>query len=113
MLWLYWRRSRLVILVAALVLGLLAGLALLADSLAGTDALTAPPAAMHRPGAVQPRFVVPSADDPQVRRGLLLMRNQHASALHGKGAMPAKGGNPALPDADVMAAVDYMAAAAK
>jgi hypothetical protein len=73
MLWLYWRRSRLVILVAALMLGLLAGLALLADSVAGTDALTAPPAAMHRPGAVQPRFVVPSADDPQVRRGLVLM----------------------------------------
>jgi cytochrome c5 len=32
----------------------------------------------------------------------------HASALKGKGAMPPKGGNPALPDADVSAAVDYM-----
>jgi cytochrome c5 len=34
-------------------------------------------------------------------------------ALHGKGAMPPKGGNPSLSDADVKAAVDYMIAAAK
>ena len=37
----------------------------------------------------------------------------YASALKGKGAMPAKGGNASLPDADVKAAVDYLAAAAK
>ena len=37
----------------------------------------------------------------------------YASALHGKGTMPPKGGNPALSDADVKAAVDYMVAAAK
>jgi len=37
----------------------------------------------------------------------------YASALKGKAAMPAKGGNVALPDADVKAAVDYMVAAAK
>ena len=73
MLWLYWRRSRLVISVAAGALGLMAGLALLAESLAGSDALTAQSASMHRPGAIQPRFAVPSADDPQVRRGLVLM----------------------------------------
>lgn len=30
------------------------------------------------------------------------------SALRGKGAMPAKGGNPALADADVRAAVDFI-----
>jgi cytochrome c5 len=34
----------------------------------------------------------------------------YASALRGKNAMPAKGGNPALADADVKAAVDYLAA---
>ena len=34
----------------------------------------------------------------------------YASAVRGKGAMPAKGGNPSLADADVKAAVDYMAA---
>ena len=37
----------------------------------------------------------------------------YATALHGKGAMPAKGGNPKLSDADVKAAVDYMVSAAK
>ena len=37
----------------------------------------------------------------------------YASALKGKAAMPAKGGNASLADADVKAAVDYMAAAAK
>lgn len=36
-----------------------------------------------------------------------------ASALKGKGAMPAKGGNAGLSDADVSAAIDYMLAAAK
>jgi cytochrome c5 len=34
----------------------------------------------------------------------------YASSLRGKGAMPAKGGNPALADADVRAAVDYLVA---
>jgi cytochrome c5 len=34
-------------------------------------------------------------------------------ALHGKGAMPPKGGNMSLSDADVKAAVDYMVSAAK
>ena len=37
----------------------------------------------------------------------------YASALKGKGAMPPKGGNPGLADADVKAAVDYMLAAVK
>ena len=37
----------------------------------------------------------------------------YASALKGKAAMPAKGGNAALSDADVKAAVDYMVAAGK
>ena len=37
----------------------------------------------------------------------------YASALKGKGAMPPKGGNPSLADADVKAAVDHMLAAAK
>jgi cytochrome c5 len=37
----------------------------------------------------------------------------YAAALRGKGAMPAKGGNPALADTDVNAAVDYLAAQAR
>lgn len=32
----------------------------------------------------------------------------HAAAIKGKGAMPAKGGNASLSDADVKAAVDYL-----
>ncbi len=32
----------------------------------------------------------------------------YTAALKGKGAMPPKGGNPALPDEDIKAAVDYM-----
>lgn len=34
----------------------------------------------------------------------------YTSSLRGKGAMPAKGGNPALSDGDVKSAVDYMVA---
>ncbi|PKO71678.1 MAG: cytochrome c5 family protein [Betaproteobacteria bacterium HGW-Betaproteobacteria-14] len=36
-----------------------------------------------------------------------------ASVIKGKGAMPPKGGNTSIPDADIRAAVEYMAAAAK
>lgn len=36
-----------------------------------------------------------------------------ASALKGKGVMPAKGGNASLSDADVIAAVNYIAAQSK
>ena len=37
----------------------------------------------------------------------------YASALKGRGSMPAKGGNPALADADIKAAVDYLSGLAK
>lgn len=37
----------------------------------------------------------------------------YATAIRGKGAMPAKGGNPSLADSDVRAAVDYMLAQAR
>ena len=57
-----------------------------------------------------PKFGDKAAWAPRVKTGLDAL---HASALKGKGAMPAKGGNPALSDADVQAAVDYMVAAAK
>ena len=43
--------------------------------------------------------------DPRIATGKDALYN---SALHGKNAMPPKGGNAALSDADVKAAVDYM-----
>jgi cytochrome c5 len=42
---------------------------------------------------------------PRLKTG---MDTLYASALKGKGAMPAKGGNGALADAEVKAAVDYL-----
>ena len=47
---------------------------------------------------------------PRIKIGLDTL---HQSALKGKGAMPPKGGNAALSDADVMAAVDYLVSQAK
>jgi cytochrome c5 len=67
--------------------------------------------ACHGAGvAGAPKFGDKAAWAPRVAQGVNVL---HASALKGKGAMPAKGGNPALSDADVSAAVDYMVAAAK
>jgi len=67
--------------------------------------------ACHGSGAAgSPKFGDKAAWAPRVAKGKDAL---YASALKGKGAMPAKGGNPALSDADVKAAVDYMVAAAK
>jgi len=57
-----------------------------------------------------PKFGDKAAWAPRIAQGKDTL---YASALKGKGAMPAKGGNPALADADVKAAVDYMVSAAK
>ncbi len=57
-----------------------------------------------------PKFGDKATWAPRIKAGVDTL---YASALKGKGAMPAKGGNTALPDADVKAAVDYMAAAVK
>jgi cytochrome c5 len=47
---------------------------------------------------------------PRLKSG---MDSLYASALKGKNAMPARGGNASLSDADVKAAVDYMAGLAR
>jgi cytochrome c5 len=47
---------------------------------------------------------------PRLKTGMDAL---YAGALKGKGAMPAKGGNAALADADVKAAVDYLMGLAK
>ncbi|MEO8304151.1 MAG: c-type cytochrome [Betaproteobacteria bacterium] len=57
-----------------------------------------------------PKFGDKAAWAPRLKPGVDTL---YATALKGKGAMPAKGGNNALSDAEVKAAVDYMAAAAK
>jgi len=57
-----------------------------------------------------PKFGDRAAWAPRLKTGLDAL---YASALKGKNAMPAKGGNAALSDADVKAAVDFMTAAAK
>jgi cytochrome c5 len=57
-----------------------------------------------------PKFGDKAAWAPRIKAGIDAL---HASALKGKGAMPPKGGNPSLADADVKAAVDYMVGAAK
>ena len=57
-----------------------------------------------------PKFGDKAAWAPRLAQGADTLHNV---ALHGKGAMPPKGGNMALSDDQVKAAVDYMAAAAK
>ena len=67
--------------------------------------------ACHGTGiAGAPKFGDKAAWAPHFRAGIDAL---YASALKGKGAMPAKGGNASLSDTEVKAAVDYMAAAAK
>jgi sigma-E factor negative regulatory protein RseB len=73
MLWLYWRRSRVVISVTAAVLALMTGLVLLADSLAGSGTPKSPADVMHADGAGHSPLSGPLADGPQVRRGIALM----------------------------------------
>jgi cytochrome c5 len=57
-----------------------------------------------------PKFGDKAAWAPRLATGAEAL---YKTALGGKGAMPAKGGNASLSEADVKAAVDYMAAAAK
>jgi cytochrome c5 len=67
--------------------------------------------ACHGQGiAGAPKFGDKTMWAPRIKTG---MEALYATSIKGKGAMPPKGGNTALPDADVKAAVDYMVAAAK
>ncbi len=67
--------------------------------------------ACHATGvAGAPKFGDKAQWAPRIQLG---MDTLHTAAIKGKGAMPPKGGNMSLSDADVMAAVDYMVAAAK
>lgn len=67
--------------------------------------------ACHASGAAgAPKMGDKAAWAPRLKSG---MNTLYASALKGKGAMPPKGGNAALADADIKAAVDYLAGQAK
>jgi cytochrome c5 len=67
--------------------------------------------ACHGQGvAGAPKFGDTAAWAPRIKTG---MEALYTTSLKGKGAMPPKGGNTTLADADVKAAVDYMVAAAK
>lgn len=64
--------------------------------------------ACHASGAAgAPKLGDKAAWAPRLKTGMAAL---YAAALKGKGAMPAKGGQATLSDADVKAAVDYMAA---
>ena len=81
------------------------------SSTAGKATFDAVCSVCHGAGvAGAPKLAAKAAWAPRIKTGIEAL---HASALKGKGAMPPKGGNPALADADVKAAVDYMVAAAK
>jgi len=68
-------------------------------------------AVCHAAGvAGAPKFGDKAAWAPRLKPGIDAL---HTNALKGKAAMPAKGGNASLADADVKAAVDYMVSAAK
>jgi cytochrome c5 len=67
--------------------------------------------ACHGTGAAgAPKAGDRAAWAPRLKSGIPALYN---SALKGKNAMPAKGGNASLSDADVKAAVDYLAGLAK
>ena len=67
--------------------------------------------ACHATGdAGAPKFGDKAAWAPRLKTGMDAL---YTAALKGKAAMPAKGGNAALSDAEVKAGVDYMVAAAK
>lgn len=77
----------------------------------GKDIYNKACAACHMTGAANaPKFGDKAAWGPRIATGKPALYN---SALKGKGAMPPKGGNAALADDDVKAAVDYMVSQAR
>lgn len=82
--------------------------AAVADAGKGASVYQASCSACHAAGvAGAPKVGDAAAWSARIRAGANAL---YASAIKGKGAMPAKGGNAALADADVRAAVDFMLA---
>lgn len=81
------------------------------DAAKGKNVYNAACMACHAAGvAGAPKAGDKTAWAPRLKTGKDAL---YVSALKGKGAMPAKGGNASLSDADVKAAVDYLAGLAK
>jgi cytochrome c5 len=77
-----------------------------ADSNAGRQVYRQTCAFCHDKGiAGAPRVGDRVVWGPRLAQGMDAL---YASAIHGKGAMSARGGNPALTEADIEAAVDYI-----
>ena len=99
--------------IAALVLSGVATAfaALPAHAADGTAVFNQSCAMCHVPGlANAPKFGDKAAWEPRVASGREALLG---SALKGKNAMPARGGNPKLSDEEVAAALDHMLAAVK
>lgn len=93
---------------AAVTLTLTAGVARAAD---GVTVYNQACAMCHIPGlANAPKFGDKAAWEPRLKAGREALLT---SALKGKGAMPAKGGNPKLTDEEIGAALDHMLAGLK
>ncbi|MDQ5896769.1 MAG: hypothetical protein QG612_855 [Pseudomonadota bacterium] len=92
----------------AATLSLSAGLSQAAD---GKEVYNQNCAMCHAAGlANAPKLGDKAAWEPRIKTGKEALLK---SALNGKNAMPAKGGNPKLTDEQVSAAVEYMLASAK
>lgn len=97
-----------------IVSALLAALSLVAvqaHAASGKEVYDQTCAACHASGAAgAPKLGDKAAWAPRIATGGAALQ---ASALKGKGVMPAKGGNGGLSDADVTAAVEYMVGQSK
>jgi len=92
----------------AATLSLSAGLSQAAD---GKEVYNQNCAMCHAAGlANAPKLGDKAAWEPRIKTGKDALLK---SALNGKNAMPAKGGNPKLTDEQVSAAIDFMVASAK
>ena len=77
----------------------------------GEDIVKATCAACHQAGVANaPKIGDKAAWAPRIKQGMDTLMQ---SVLKGKGAMPPKGGNPSLSDAEVKAAVEFLVSQAK
>ena len=106
----FWRSLSAPVMLSVVLSAFGTGAAFAADDPLGKQTYDTACAVCHTPGiAGAPKFGDSAVWASRLKAGLNAM---YAGALKGKGAMPAKGGQTALPDAAVQAAVRYMAQAA-